>query len=121
MVPANGRFDAKVRVLMEVFREHARDSEALLLPELRQRLDDITKLAVAAAALWPGADGVLLLASHQAATWTRLPPTHAQQRSVSSPPSTSPSRAPAQPRSPSPPDERPCSSVRSLGDWSPSG
>jgi Hemerythrin HHE cation binding domain len=33
MVPADGRFDAKVRVLMEVFREHARDSEALLLSQ----------------------------------------------------------------------------------------
>jgi hypothetical protein len=32
-VPADGRFDAKVRVLMEVFREHARDSEALLLSQ----------------------------------------------------------------------------------------
>jgi hemerythrin superfamily protein len=39
MTPADQHFDAKVRVLMEVFRDHARDSEALLLPELRQRLD----------------------------------------------------------------------------------
>jgi hypothetical protein len=88
MVPADGRFDAKVRVLMEVFREHARQRGAAAEPS--SNLD-------------------------QAAA------THAQQRSVSSPPSTSPSRAPAQPRSPSPPDEQPCSSVRSLGDWSPSG
>jgi hemerythrin superfamily protein len=39
MIPADRRFDAKVRVLMQVFRQHARDSETLLLPELRQRLD----------------------------------------------------------------------------------
>jgi hemerythrin superfamily protein len=39
MIPADERFDAKVGVLMQVFRQHARDSEALLLPELRQRLD----------------------------------------------------------------------------------
>ncbi len=39
MIPADRRFDAKVRVLMQVFRQHAQDSEALLLPELRRRLD----------------------------------------------------------------------------------
>jgi hypothetical protein len=39
MIPAERRFDAKVRVLMQVFRQHARDSETLLLPELRQWLE----------------------------------------------------------------------------------
>jgi hemerythrin superfamily protein len=39
MIPADQHFDAKVRVLMEVFREHERDSEDLLVPELRRRLD----------------------------------------------------------------------------------
>jgi hemerythrin HHE cation binding domain-containing protein len=39
MVPADRGYDAKVRVLMQVFRQHARDAEALLLPELRRRLD----------------------------------------------------------------------------------
>jgi hypothetical protein len=39
MIPADPRFDAKVRVLMQVFRQHERDSEALLVPELRRRLD----------------------------------------------------------------------------------
>jgi hemerythrin superfamily protein len=39
MIPADEHFDAKIRVLMQVFRQHARDSETLLLPELRQRLD----------------------------------------------------------------------------------
>jgi hypothetical protein len=38
MIPAERRFGAKVGVLMQVFRQHARDSEALLLPGLRQRL-----------------------------------------------------------------------------------
>jgi len=38
MIPADRGFDAKVRVLMQVFRRHAQDSETLLLPELRQRL-----------------------------------------------------------------------------------
>jgi hemerythrin superfamily protein len=32
-------FDAKVQVLMQVFRQHARDAESLLVPELRRRLD----------------------------------------------------------------------------------
>jgi hypothetical protein len=31
-------YDAKVQVLVQVFRQHARDAEALLLPELRRRL-----------------------------------------------------------------------------------
>ncbi len=39
MVPSDRRFDAKVRVLMQVFRQHEHDSEALLVPELRRRLD----------------------------------------------------------------------------------
>jgi len=38
MVPSDRHYDAKVRVLMQVFRQHARDAEALLLPELRRRL-----------------------------------------------------------------------------------
>jgi hemerythrin superfamily protein len=38
MIPADRGYDAKVRVLMQVFRQHARDAEALLLPELRRRL-----------------------------------------------------------------------------------
>jgi hypothetical protein len=38
MVPTDRDYDAKVRVLMQVFRQHARDAEALLLPELRRRL-----------------------------------------------------------------------------------
>jgi hypothetical protein len=39
MVPSDRGYDAKVRVLMQAFRQHARDAEALLLPELRRRLD----------------------------------------------------------------------------------
>jgi hemerythrin superfamily protein len=38
MVPADRGYDAKVRVLMQVFRQHARDAEQLLVPELRRRL-----------------------------------------------------------------------------------
>ena len=39
MVPSDPGYDAKVRVLMQVFRQHARDAEGLLVPELRRRLD----------------------------------------------------------------------------------
>jgi hypothetical protein len=39
MVPSDPYYDAKVRVLMQVFRQHARDAEGLLVPELRRRLD----------------------------------------------------------------------------------
>jgi hemerythrin superfamily protein len=39
MVPSDRRFDAKVRLLMQVFQQHEHDSEALLVPELRRRLD----------------------------------------------------------------------------------
>ena len=39
MIPSDRQYDAKVRVLMQTFRQHARDAEALLLPELRRRLD----------------------------------------------------------------------------------
>jgi hypothetical protein len=39
MLPTDARYDAKVRVLMQAFRQHARDAEALLLPELRRQLD----------------------------------------------------------------------------------
>jgi hemerythrin superfamily protein len=38
MIPSDRGYDGKVRVLMQVFRQHARDAEALLLPELRRRL-----------------------------------------------------------------------------------
>jgi hemerythrin superfamily protein len=38
MVPGDPGYDAKVRVLMQVFRQHARDAEELLVPELRRRL-----------------------------------------------------------------------------------
>ena len=38
MVPTDRGYDGKVRVLVQVFRQHARDAEALLLPELRRRL-----------------------------------------------------------------------------------
>jgi Hemerythrin HHE cation binding domain len=39
MIPSDPYYDAKVRVLMQVFRQHARDAEELLVPELRRRLD----------------------------------------------------------------------------------
>ena len=39
MIPSDPHYDAKVRVLMQVFRQHARDAEGLLVPELRRRLD----------------------------------------------------------------------------------
>jgi Hemerythrin HHE cation binding domain len=38
MVPTDRGYDAKVGVLMQVFRQHARDAEDLLLPELRRQL-----------------------------------------------------------------------------------
>jgi Hemerythrin HHE cation binding domain len=38
MLPSDRGYDGKVRVLMQVFRQHARDAEGLLLPELRRRL-----------------------------------------------------------------------------------
>ena len=39
MIPSDPRYDAKVRVLMQAFRQHARDAETLLIPELRRQLD----------------------------------------------------------------------------------
>ena len=39
MVPTDRGYDGKVRVLVQVFRQHARDAEALLVPELRRRLN----------------------------------------------------------------------------------
>jgi hemerythrin-like domain-containing protein len=39
MVPSDPRFDAKVRLLLELFRQHAREQERVLVPELRRRLD----------------------------------------------------------------------------------
>jgi hypothetical protein len=38
MVPSDRGYDAKVGVLVQLFRQHARDAEALLVPELRRRL-----------------------------------------------------------------------------------
>ncbi len=38
MIPADRGYDAKVHVLMQVFGQHARDAEELVVPELR-RLD----------------------------------------------------------------------------------
>jgi hypothetical protein len=38
MLPADRGYDGKVRVLIQLFRQHARDAEDLLLPELRRRL-----------------------------------------------------------------------------------
>jgi Hemerythrin HHE cation binding domain len=39
MVPTDPRYDAKVRLLRHTFGQHAGDAEALLIPELRRRLD----------------------------------------------------------------------------------
>jgi hypothetical protein len=39
MIPTDPRYDAKVWVLIQAFRQHARDAEALLVPQLRRRLD----------------------------------------------------------------------------------
>lgn len=39
MTPGEPRYDAKVRLLLELFRQHARDQELFLVPELRRRLD----------------------------------------------------------------------------------
>jgi hypothetical protein len=39
MVPADRGFEAKVRMLGELFRQHARDQEMEVLPELRRRLE----------------------------------------------------------------------------------
>lgn len=38
MAPTDPRYDAKVQVLLQVFRLHVRDEEALILPEIRRRL-----------------------------------------------------------------------------------
>ena len=40
MLPSEPRYDAKVGLLVELFRQHVRDQESTLLPELRRRLDD---------------------------------------------------------------------------------
>jgi Hemerythrin HHE cation binding domain len=40
MLPSEPRYDAKVGMLVELFRQHVRDQETTLLPELRRRLDD---------------------------------------------------------------------------------
>jgi hemerythrin-like domain-containing protein len=39
MLPADRGYDAKVRVLAQVFEQHVHDQEAQVLPELRRRLD----------------------------------------------------------------------------------
>ncbi|HKE97708.1 MAG TPA: hemerythrin domain-containing protein [Actinomycetes bacterium] len=39
MIPSDRRYDAKVAVLLDLFREHARQQELTILPELRRRLD----------------------------------------------------------------------------------
>lgn len=39
MIPADRGYHGKVSVLMEVFRQHARDAEGLVVPELHRRLD----------------------------------------------------------------------------------
>jgi Hemerythrin HHE cation binding domain len=39
MVPSDLYFDAKVQVLMQVFGQHVRDCEAVVVPELLRRLD----------------------------------------------------------------------------------
>jgi hypothetical protein len=39
MIPADRGYHGKVSVLIQVFRQHARDAEALVVPELRRRLD----------------------------------------------------------------------------------
>jgi Hemerythrin HHE cation binding domain len=39
MVPSDRGFHAKVRVLIQVFRQQVRDAEALVIPELRRHLD----------------------------------------------------------------------------------
>ena len=38
MIPSDRGYHGKVQVLVQVFRQHARDAEELLLPELRRRL-----------------------------------------------------------------------------------
>jgi Hemerythrin HHE cation binding domain len=38
MLPTTPRYDAKVRVLIQAFRQHARDAETLLVPELTRVL-----------------------------------------------------------------------------------
>jgi hypothetical protein len=39
MIPADRGYDGKVRVLMQVFRQHAHDAEALVVQELHRRMD----------------------------------------------------------------------------------
>ncbi len=39
MIPAERGYDAKVRVLMQFFRQHAHDAQALVAPELHRRMD----------------------------------------------------------------------------------
>jgi hypothetical protein len=46
MIPAERGYDAKVRVLMQVFRQHVRDAEELVEPELRRRMDPRQRVAL---------------------------------------------------------------------------
>jgi hypothetical protein len=46
MIPAERGYDAKVRVVMQVFRQHARDAEELVESELRRRMDPRERLAL---------------------------------------------------------------------------
>jgi hypothetical protein len=50
MLPSEPRYDAKVGMLLELFRQHVRDQETSLLPELRRRLDDDERAKLGAAA-----------------------------------------------------------------------
>jgi hypothetical protein len=50
MLPSEPRYDAKVGMLLELFRQHVRDQETTLLPELRRRLDDDERGRLGAAA-----------------------------------------------------------------------
>jgi hypothetical protein len=50
MLPSEPRYDAKVGMLLELFRQHVRDQETTLLPELRRRLDDGERGQLGAAA-----------------------------------------------------------------------
>jgi Hemerythrin HHE cation binding domain len=50
MLPSEPRYDAKVGMLLELFRQHVSDQETTLLPELRRRLDDDERDRLGAAA-----------------------------------------------------------------------
>lgn len=50
MLPSEPRYDAKVGMVVELFRQHVREQETTLLPELRRRLDDDERGRLGAAA-----------------------------------------------------------------------